>query len=548
MASTKPAPRSSGPGTDPRLRAAYAEAAGVYRVLPTAVARPRTTAELLAVLAGAREAGMPVIPRGAGTGMAGGNVGPGLVLDLTALDEGLVQVDGGTRTAVTSAGATCAALVRAAALHGLRMPATPSSWRWATLGGMVATNAAGTRSHRYGSVRAWVDALTLVTAEGHRTVLVRGQAPDLDVPAVRRFVAEAAPRIQVEADRIRTTWPATRKNSCGYALDHWLRSGELLDLVIGAEGTLGVVTSIRWRLAPVPPARAGLRLVLSDDDALRAALAQVAAAPASAIELLDRTFLAFVSDELPEADRALAREAAAMLLVEFEGTEAEVQDALAEWQARLAPVARDVRGATDPHALDVLWEVRHAASPILARLPDATRSLQLVEDGCVPPARLVEYLSALRGIAGRHDVRVVLFGHAGDANIHANLLVDVTQPGWESRVQAVFDEVSCAQVALGGTPAGEHGAGRLRAGLLPRVYGREVAALFGEVKRAFDPSGLLNPGVIVPVEGLAMPGFKVGAEAERIPGDIATALRDMERAGAWDRDRFALAGAPEAQG
>lgn len=548
MASTKPAPLSSSREADLRLRAAYAEAAGVYRVLPAAVSRPRDTAELLAALAGARAAGMSVTPRGAGTGMAGGNVGTGLVLDLTALDEGLVQVDGGSRTAATSAGASCAALVRAAALHGLRMPATPSSWRWATLGGMVATNAAGTRSHRYGSVRAWVDALTLVTAEGHRTVLVRGQAPDLDVPAVRRFVAEAAPKIQAEAERIRATWPATRKNSCGYALDHWLRSGDLLDLIIGAEGTLGIVTSVRWRLAPVPPARAGLRLALGDDDALRAALADLAAANASAVELLDRTFLAFVADELPAPERALARDAAAMLLVEFEGTEEEVQASLAEWQARLAPVARDIRGATDPHELDLLWEIRHAASPILARLPDATRSLQLIEDGCVPPARLVDYLAALRAIAARQGVEVVLFGHAGDANIHANLLVDVTQAGWQARVQAVFDEVSCAQVALGGTPAGEHGAGRLRAGLLPRVYGPEVAALFGEVKRAFDPAGLLNPGVIVPAAGDRAPGFKMGAEADPLPGDIAGALRDMERAGAWDRDRFALADAAEVHG
>lgn len=528
-----------GAGTDLRLRAAYAEAAGVYRVMPEAVARPRDTGELLAILAGAHAAGMAVIARGAGTGMAGGNVGTGLILDLTALDEGMVQVDGPARLAVTSAGAPCAALVRAAALHGLRMPAVPSSWRWATLGGMVATNAAGTRSYRHGSVRRWVDGLTLVTADGHRTLLARGRAPDVEVPAVRRFLTEAAPRILAEAERIRATWPATRKNSCGYALDAWLASGDLLDLVIGAEGTLGVITSVRWRLAPVPQARAGLRLVLGDDEALRRALAVLEDSGASAVELLDRTFLAFVRDALPPGERHLAR-GAAMLLVEYEGTADEVREALAEWGSRLAPIALDLRAASDPHELDLLWEIRHAASPILARLSDNTRSLQIVEDGCVPPARLVEYLAALRGIAARHGVQVVLFGHAGDANIHANLLVDVTRADWEGRVRAVFDEVSCAQVALGGTPAGEHGAGRLRAALLPQVYGREVAALFGEVKRAFDPEGLLNPGVIVPGPG-PLPGYKMGPAAAPLPAGMASALRDLERAGAWDRDRVVMA-------
>jgi hypothetical protein len=137
---------------------------------------------------------------------------------------------------------------------------------------------------------------------------------------------------------------------------------------------------------------------------------------------------------------------------------------------------------------------------------------------------------------------VVLFGHAGDANVHANLLVDVRRPDWETRVQAVFDEASCAQVALGGTPAGEHGAGRLRAGLLPRVYGWEIVGLFAAVKAAFDPDGMMNPGVILG----ARPGrlaFKAGAGAPALPPDIEAGLRDMEKAGAWDRDRYAMAAA-----
>jgi FAD/FMN-containing dehydrogenase len=535
---------------DERLRAAYAEGAGIYRIVPAGVARPSTVTELVHLLRAARGAGLPVVPRGGGTGMAGGNVGEGLVLDLTALDDGAIHIDSHAATAMTSAGATCAALVRAAALHGLRLPATPSSWRYATLGGMVSNNAAGVRSFRYGSVREWVEAVTLVTADGERTVLERGRGANPPIAAVTRFEEQAAPAIREEAERIRTSWPATRKNSCGYALDRWLRTGDLLDLVIGAEGTLGIITAIRWRLAPIPAMRGGLRLAVADDASLSTALARLAESAASAVEVLDRTFLEFVHDALPPTEQLVARSASAMLLVEFEGNEDEVRESLAEWASRLEPLALDLRVARDPHELDDLWEIRHAASPLLARLGDGLRSMQVIEDGCVPPERLAEYLAALRAIAARHGVRVVLFGHAGDANVHANLLVDVRQAGWPRQVEAIFDEASCAQIALGGTPAGEHGAGRLRAGLLPRVYGKEIVALFGAVKRAFDPEGLMNPGVIVP-QGGARPAFKAAPEAAALPEDIDASLRAMELAGAWDRDRYALAGAtppPAAEG
>jgi len=535
-------PPPPGFNCDPRLRAAYSEAAGIFRIVPAAVARPSTLPELIRLLGAAKAAGLPVVPRGGGTGMSGGNVGDGLLLDLSALDDGAIHIDSLAATAVTSAGAACADLVRAAALHGLRLPATPSSWRYATLGGMVANNAAGVRSFRYGSVRSWVEAITLVTADGERTVLERGKRPDPLIPAVARFDAVAGPAIRSEADRIRTSWPMTRKNSCGYALDEWLRTGDLLDLVIGAEGTLGVITSIRWRLAPIPASRAGLRLAVGDDASLTTALTRLADSSASAVEVLDRTFLSFVREALPEGAQDLARRASAMLLIEFEGTEAEVQDAAAEWASRLEPLALDLRVAIDAHELDDLWEIRHAASPLLARLDDGLRSLQVIEDGCVPPARLAEYLGALRAIAARHGVQVVLFGHAGDANVHANLLVDVRQPDWETQVQAVFDDASCAQIALGGTPAGEHGAGRLRAGLLPRVYGREIVGLFAAVKAAFDPDGMMNPGVITGV-GSGRLAFKAGPGAPPLPPDIEAGLRDMEKVGAWDRDRYALAAA-----
>ncbi len=225
--------------------------------------------------------------------MAGGNVGDGVVVDLTRFGPPL-QIDAATRRATTGAAVTLAQLNTAAAGHGLRLPPDPSSGRWATLGGMVSTNAAGARSVRYGSVRRWVQALT--TCHGRR----RGSwcsagdsaAPGSDGAGHCPLRAGTSlPRIQAAATLIATRFPQTRKNSSGYALDAYLASGDVLDLIIGAEGTLGIVTEIEWRLDPVPPFRAGLRVHLASLDRLSDVVSALNPWEPSALELLDRTFL-----------------------------------------------------------------------------------------------------------------------------------------------------------------------------------------------------------------------------------------------------------------
>jgi len=189
-----------------------------------------------------------------------------------------------------------------------------------------------------------------------------------------------------------------------------------------------------------------------------------------------------------------------------------------------------------------LWALRHAASPILARLPETRRSMQLVEDGCVPLERLGAYVRLLRDAAARRGIPIVLFGHAGDGHVHANLLPDVTVPGWERALASLYEEVSAGVLALGGTPAGEHGDGRLRAPLVERLYGAEVATLFRELKAAFDPLTILNPGVILPARGDdPLRHLKVGADAAPIPDDIAAALRTIERTGGYATPRLSLA-------
>ena len=528
--------------TDVRARAAYAEGAGIYRILPQAVCLPADVADLTRLVCWAADHRISLVPRGAGSAMGGGNVGPGVVVDLTRMADGRLDVDGVMRRAVTGAATTLAALNSASSRYGLRLPPDPSSGRWATLGGMVATNAAGARSVRYGSVRRWVEGLTLVTADGDLLRLRRGHNPEAAALAMRRFT-QVAPQLHAAASAIRTSFPATRKNSSGYALDAYLSSGDLLDLVIGSEGTLGVVTEIEWRLDPIPSYRAAVRVALSSLDQLSEAVQAMLLAQPSAIELLDRSFLDLVATDTVAGTGLRFPSVEAVLLVELEREDTDsLRDALEVITARLRPIAYSVDTAFSQAAAERLWAIRHAASPILAALPSSRRSLQVIEDACVPLAKLGEYIRLVRQSAGIRGIPVVMFGHAGDGHLHVNLLPDVNQAGWESAVAGLLDEVTEAVATLGGTTSGEHGDGRLRASSLSRMYGAEVVALFRRVKEAFDPGGVFNPGVILPDEHPPISRLKVGSGAAPLPGDIEHALRDIEVGGGYARSRLELAG------
>jgi FAD/FMN-containing dehydrogenase len=524
--------------TDPRARAAYAEAAGIYRIVPAAVCLPADRHDLVALVGWAAASGVALVPRGAGSAMGGGNVGEGVVVDLTRLPRRL-EVRPAERTAVTSANVTLAELNIAADAHGLRLPPDPSSGRFATLGGMVSTNASGARTVRYGSVRRWVQAIELVTAAGEVLELRRGAEADRSSETVRGVEEEVAPAVGAAQGLIAARFPKTRKNSSGYALEDWIASGDLLDLVVGAEGTLGFVTRIDWRLDPHPAHRAGLRIELRSLDDLVKVVAALLAFEPSAVELLDRTFLELVSRT--DIGEGLAR-AEAMLLVEIEREDprtlrravTQAADTVRRWAAA-------VDTALTAESAARLWELRHAASPILTGLPEDRRSLQVIEDACVPVERMGDYIRIVRRVTSARDIAAVIFGHAGDGHVHVNLLPRVGRAGWEQGVAGVMEEVSDAVMRLGGTPSGEHGDGRLRAGLLARTFGDEIVGLFRRVKSAFDPLGILAPGVILPSGEPAITCLKVGHQAIPIPEDIAHALREIERRGGYGQCRLELA-------
>ncbi|TVP76909.1 MAG: FAD-binding oxidoreductase [Gemmatimonadales bacterium] len=477
-------------------------------------AEPRDLDDLVCLLEWSRREGRPLIARGGGTGMPGGNLGPGVVV---SLQEGFGEVrparassDGGGTMRVGS-GVIAGRVEEVAASRGLTLPCLPSSAPWATIGGMVANNAAGARSFGHGAIHCWVEALEGVDANGtpfrcsrEARGALRGEGGSTGCGADHGLEGrmESWEPGLLPGDPDAPPWPSLRKNSSGYALDRVAGGGGLLDLLVGSEGTLALLTGVTLRLAPAPGAR-GVHLLPAATSAHATELALAAAdLGASACEFLGRSFMEIAGLEEDPVVGTLAREARALFLLEFEGTPEEVDQALDRARELGAGLDGPGIGSREPELATALWELRRGASPMIAREARRGRvSTQFIEDCVVPPEQLGSYLEGLEQILAEADIDAVVFGHAGDGNVHVNPLVPVDEADWEPRVRRVLDQVVSLVTELGGTLAGEHGDGRLRAPFLQRIWGPRWAREFRELKEHFDPEGRLNPGVILPLEG-----------------------------------------------
>ncbi len=517
-------------------RALYAEGAGIARAMPSGVIVVQNADDVRRAVVWARDRGAVLVPRGSGSGMAGGAVGTGVILDLSRLrslhpvrDQRVWVEPGVLRDEVENA-------ARAA---GLRFPVDPSSGAFCTIGGMASTNAAGAHTLRQGSMRAWVTALDCVFEDGTHATVRRGEPPP-DVPAIARFLAGPRGAILGEPAPQREH-SGVRKDSSGYAIGAYARSRELIDLLVGSEGTLAIIVGVELSLVPPPGATSSLLAQFTSlEDAVDAA-ARAREAGASACELLDRTFLDVAAGAA--AELAVGSDVETVLLAEAEGSDARAAETLARAIGAefTAAGATRVRLALDTHSEDKLWSLRHAASPILARLDPALKSMQFIEDGAVPPAVLPEYVRGVRRSLAAHDTRGVIFGHAGDAHVHVNPLVDVRASDWRERVAGMLDEVTSLVSRLGGTTSGEHGDGRLRTPLSRRVWPARTEAIFADVKRAFDPTGLFNQGVKVALPAQQpLEEIKYDPALPPLPAVARVALDRVERERGYARARLEL--------
>jgi FAD/FMN-containing dehydrogenase len=525
--------------------AVYSEAAGIARAIPTAVAVPVDADDVVTLVRWAAETRTSLIPRGSGSSMGGGAIGKGVIVDLSRINH-LGKIDERGRTVWAEPGVLWSTLDVAARKRGLRLPVDPSSGAFCTLGGMVSTNASGAHTLRYGSTRAWVNALDCVFSDGDRETITRGETAPRRVAAIARFLRDAHGEVVAMDKRRPIVHSGVRKESSGYAVHDYATRADLVDLLVGSEGTLVIIVGIQLTLAPLPAATSSVLGSFSSLEEATAAAMMAGDTGASACELLDRTLLAYAANAPAASDslRNLMKDSAAILLAEVEGENAE--DAAARAQdlaiAFKGAGAKDVDVALTPEREHDLWELRHAASPILAALDQST-SMQFIEDGAVPLPRLPEYIEGVRQALAARDVRGVIFGHAGDAHVHVNPLVDVAEPDWREKVHGLLDDVVALTARLGGTLTGEHGDGRLRTPLLDRVWHKDALRAFALVKKAFDPANIFNPGVKVPLPGQKpIEDIKYDPSLPLLPGEARAALDRVVKTRAYDRLRLSLIG------
>ena len=428
----------------------YDETAYLHAGLPGAVALPTTTEQVSELVRIAAELRIPIVPRGAGSGLSGGAAGieGALTIAFTAMDR-ILEIDRENLVSVVQPGVINAALKAAVAEHGLFYPPDPASYETCTIGGNLGTNAGGLCCVKYGQTRDSVLALQVVMADG----------------AVIR------------------TGGKNVKDVAGYSLTH---------LIVGSQGTLGLITEAILRLRPAPPPRSTMLAFFPTLDGAGAAVAGIAAAGLSPVtlELMDRFTIGAV-DEMHQL--GLDRTAAAMLMVESDmpGIAADDEIARAEAACRVAG-ASDVIRAANAQEADWLRQARRAAHYALERLGEVR-----MEDVGVPRARVPDMLRAIERIAAKHDVRIGTFGHAGDGNLHPDLVFDRGDPRAESLTKLVQADLYRAALDLGGTVTGEHGIGAVRRDWLEVQRGADAVRVMRAIKTALDPLGILNPGRVV---------------------------------------------------
>lgn len=513
-------------GGDARSRALYAVDASNYRVVPDAVVVPRDEDDMVAALAVAREHGAPVALRGGGTSMAGNCLG-GIVIDVSRHVNQILDLDPVAGLAVVQPGVVLTDLLAAARPHGLAFGADPSSASRATLGGMIANNACGGHSVAWGTTSENVRSLDVVLAGGQReNFAVPGFAP----VATGRSGAALAARLATigAADRllVERRFGRFSRQISGYAAQHLIADGgpDIARLLCGSEGTLATTVRATVNLVRVPPAV--VLLVLGFPGPTAAADSVPLALPHGPLtmESIDARLLDLLPPELQRAAYAAGLPAGGMwLLVEVGGESAESAAAQA---GRIAEAVRDgIRDSTasivtGAAAQGVLWRCRRDAAGLVTRRPDGAEAWGGWEDAAVPPARLGEYLRLLEDLLGRFGFSGLTYGHVGEGCMHIRIDFDLLTAAGVARYREFVEEATDLVVSLGGSISGEHGDGRARSELLSRMYGSDGVALLARIKEAFDPAGLLNPGVIVDPPPLDHGLRHLGAARSRVVATI----------------------------
>lgn len=431
----------------------YDASFGVH--IPEVVVQPLATEEVQRVMKLANEHVIPVYPRGQATSLSGGSlpVKGGIVLDFSQWTNKL-EIDPDDMVAVVSPGVLTASINAAANRYGLMYPPDPSSSNVSTIGGNLAENAGGPRGLKYGVTKDYVLGLEIVTAEGE----------------------------------VMRTGGRTVKNVTGY---------DLTKLIVGSEGTLAIITEATLRLIPKPPATKTLMAIFDDLVDSGKSISKVLSSgiiPAK-MEIIDQACVVAVENYQP---LGLPTDIEAIVLIELDGHPQAIEEEIVKVKQICEEVgAREVKVANDEKEAEELWKARKLVSPAIVRV----KPTKISEDATVPRSKIPDMFRRLKEIREKYQVDLVVFGHAGDGNLHPNIIADQRDEEEMKRVEMAVEEIFKAALELGGTLSGEHGIGTMKAPFMKLELGDVGLEMMKRIKESWDPKNILNPGKIFPEKG-----------------------------------------------
>ncbi|MFF2591552.1 FAD-binding oxidoreductase [Peribacillus butanolivorans] len=441
--------------TDESDRFSYSFDASFGTYLPDLVIQTKSTEELVSLVKFANREKIPLYPRGQSTSLSGGPlpVKGGIVLDLSVMND-ILEIHEEDLVAVVSPGVLTSNIHKAAEQKGFMYPPDPSSSHVSTIGGNLAENSGGPRGLKYGVTKDYVIGLEVITPEGE---LIK-------------------------------TGGSTVKNVTGY---------DLTKLIVGSEGTLGIITKAVLRLIPKPKATATIMVIFDSLVDAGSAISKILSAGIfpSKMELMDQASIVAVEQFEP---LGLPIDAAALILIEMDGHPLALQEEVAQASELCRSVgAREVRIPKDKVEEAELWRARKLVSPAIVRI----KPTKISEDATVPRSKIPQMCERLQKIRDKYGVHLVVFGHAGDGNLHPNIICDKTDKEEMSRVELAVADIFMAAIELGGTLSGEHGIGMMKAPFMEMELGAAGLDIMKRIKEVWDPNNIMNPGKIFPEPG-----------------------------------------------
>ncbi len=482
-------------------RAAYSTDASIYRIVPGCIVAPRDTNDIVTVVKYAAAMGIPVVARGAGSGLAGEALCSGIVFDMTRYMNRIISVDDNGKRVVCEPGVVLDDLNDCLAGYGRKIGPDPSSSNRATVGGCVANNSTGAHYLEYGYICDHVESIEAVLADGSVVEFENDFDPEQAADDKAATVAQSCISVLSGKEAIiKKALPKAGRNRSGYNIDGICHNGriDLARLLTGSEGTLAIFTKIVLKTVEVPAAKALLQLEFDSLEKMAKATTIIVNSRASACELMSKTVIEMAYEALPEYRDVLPAGAAALLLVEHTGqNQDEVKKNIERTDTAVGTIASGRTIVFDAKQQGHIWKSRKDAGPLLYRARGRKHPAEFMEDVSVGHEGLGKYITGLQDIGKRYDIEMSFFGHAGDGLLHIRPFMDLSEPAEVEKMRSVANEVFELAWSLGGTISGEHAEGLVRAAFIRRQCGDEFYELLCKIKDIFDPDGLMNPGKII---------------------------------------------------